>query len=153
MCFHALGGAGLKLMLGADVSRHHPRNGRVGPARADEAHGRDAGAGGGADMNSCVLCTANCHESDEALTALGAAPSDGFFIQVLHSTKRKGRGRGGWQCMCEKGKKFRAFGGRFSIWGYDKGEIEAMSSNHQQAAFSEGRQAGENKECRGCGVN
>ncbi len=33
--------------------------------------------------------------------------------------------------------------------GYDKGVIEAMSSNHQQAAFSEGRQAGENKECRG----
>ncbi len=59
MCFHALGGAGLKLMLGADVSRHHPRNGRVGPARADEAHGGDAGAGGGADVNSCVLCTAN----------------------------------------------------------------------------------------------
>ncbi len=77
MCFNALGGVreggGLKLMLGADVSRHHPRNGRVGPARADEADGGDAGAGGGADINSRVLCTSNYHESDEPLTALGAA--------------------------------------------------------------------------------
>jgi len=66
-------GGGLKLMLGADVSRHHPRNGRVGPARADEADGGDAGAGGGADINSRVLCTSNYHESDDPLTALGAA--------------------------------------------------------------------------------
>lgn len=57
-----------------DVSRHHPRNGRVGPARADEAHGGDAGAGGGADINLRHLCTANYHESEDPLTALGAAP-------------------------------------------------------------------------------
>jgi len=59
-----------------DVSRHDPRNGRVGPAGADEAHGGDAGAGGGAN----IICVSSAHPTtmkartvDDPLTVLGAA--------------------------------------------------------------------------------
>jgi len=50
-----------------------------------------------------------------------------------------------------KGKKFSAFGGKFLIWGYEKGESGRICSIINKQRFR-GKASRENKVCRG-GVN